>query len=111
MSQTNGQYLMTLHNRLNEHFSFQEMRTFSFYLGVDHESVAGDTKPAWIRELLIKLAQKGRLQELVTLAQKEFPQGNFPNVPPDFALPASLAVPAAAVAQMLMPLGRDALTF
>jgi hypothetical protein len=84
-------YLSTLHRQINEYFNFSEVRTLCFYLGVDYDDVPGNNRSAFVRNLIVSLARKGALQRLVDRAREERPFLEWPNVPADFTLPASIA--------------------
>jgi hypothetical protein len=94
MTTDSAAYLTNLHNLLNQYFGEDEIHTLCFQMGIDHESVAGKGKSAWIRELLISLGRRGRLAELVHLAQRERPHVSWPTMPNEFQLPASIASPS-----------------
>lgn len=90
MTSNSAIYLTNLHRLLDQYFSLEEIRTLCFDLGVDYDSVRGEGKSARIRELILVLGRHGRLPELITLAQQQRRHVNWPPVPPDFQLPASL---------------------
>mgnify|MGYP002712995940 CR=1 FL=1 len=90
MSTESVTYLTELHQLLNQYFNLSEIRTLCLSLNVDYESVAGEEKPARIRELLLGLGRNGRLPQLITLLQQERPKVNWPPVPDNFELPESL---------------------
>lgn len=99
MTTNNTAYLTELYQLINHHFNLEEIRTLCFNLNVDYESVPGEEKSSQIREVLLALGRNGRLPELIALAQKQRPHVNWPLMPDDFQMPASLesdgtAVPA-----------------
>lgn len=69
-----------LANLLNEYFSRTEVITLCFDLGVDHEELAGPDSPKshLVRQLLTHLMQRGRLEELISIAEKQRPQVPWP---------------------------------
>lgn len=90
MSAENANHLTELHTLLNQYFNLAEIRTLCLQLNLDYESLAGEEKPSQIRELLLGLARNGRLPELITKVQQERPNVAWPQMPPNFQLPASL---------------------
>ncbi len=91
MATKSAQYLAKLHKQIDTYFSFSEVRTLCFNLGVDYENIPGDRRSAFIRNLVVSLAKQGRLQELVDNVREERPRVDWQDVPPDFELPASVA--------------------
>jgi len=88
---SSANYLAQLHALLDRAFDLEELRTLCFELNVDYDSLRGEGKSARIRELLLALGRSGRLSQLITQAQTERPHLDWPDVPTDFQLPASLA--------------------
>ncbi|MCA9952859.1 MAG: hypothetical protein KDE48_24585, partial [Anaerolineales bacterium] len=62
-----------------------------FEMGVDYENIPGNMKSAFIRNLIVSLARKGQLQEMVDLLRMQRPHVPWENVPVDFSLPESVA--------------------
>jgi hypothetical protein len=91
MTTESAKYLSTLHEQIDRYFNFSEVKTLCFNLGVDYENIPGDIRSAFIRNLIISLAKRDRLQELVDLARRERPRVNWQDVPPNFELPPSMA--------------------
>lgn len=91
MSKNSAAYLSELHKSIDSYFGLEEVRTLCFELGVDYDNLRGETKQARIRELIVALARGGRLQALVDLVRRQRPHVDWQDVPPDFALPASVA--------------------
>ncbi len=54
-----------LRNVLNEQFSADELRDLCLDLGLDYENIAGETKVAKARELVLYLQRRGELDRLV----------------------------------------------
>ena len=91
MATNSAKYLSTLHKQIDERFSFSEVRTLCFNLGVDHENIPGDRRSAFIRNLIVSLAKQNRLQELIAEVRAERSFVNWQDVPADFELPSSMA--------------------
>jgi hypothetical protein len=91
MTTESAQYLSTLHKQIDRYFSFSEVKTLCFNLGVDYENIPGDIRSAFIRNLIISLAKQDRLQALVNLVRQERPRVAWQDVPADFELPPSMA--------------------
>lgn len=90
MTSSSADYLSTLHILVNDHFNLAEIRTLCLNLNVDYESVAGEEKPSRIRELLLSLARRDRLSDLLTYLEQERPRTEWPPIPDNFQLPQSL---------------------
>lgn len=82
-----GSYLVSLHQLLFKHFNLDEIRMLCFTLNIDYESVGGSEKSSFLKELLLILARKNRLPELITLLEKERPNVAWLPVPKNFELP------------------------
>lgn len=91
MATNSAKFLSDLHKQIDERFSFSEVRTLCFDMGIDFDNVPGDTKSAFIRNLLVSVAREGRLQELVDLVREQRSFINWENVPQGFELPKSIA--------------------
>lgn len=91
MASESAQYLATLHKQIDTYFSFNEVKTLCFDLGVDYENIPGDIRSAFIRNLIVSLAKQNRLQELVNKVRDERPFVDWQNVPVNFELPTSVA--------------------
>lgn len=91
MATESAKYLSTLHKQVDQYFSFSEVRTLCFNLGVDYENIPGDHRSAFVRNLIVSLAKQGRLQELIDEVRLERPRVDWQDVPPDFELPTSIA--------------------
>lgn len=57
-----------------ETFDYNEVRDLCFDLHIDYESVPGRNKSAKVRDLIIYLERRGRIDELVTYIQRKRPQ-------------------------------------
>ncbi len=84
-------YLSTLHKQIDQYFSFSEVRTLCFDLGVDYENIPGDHRSAFIRNLIVSLAKQNRLQELIDQVRQERAFVDWQDVPADFELPSNIA--------------------
>lgn len=91
MATNSAKYLSTLHKQIDQYFSFSEVRTLCFNLGVDYENIPGDHRSAFIRNLIVSLAKQGRLQELIEEVRAERAFVAWQDVPADFELPANIA--------------------
>ncbi len=91
MATESAKYLSTLHKQIDDYFSFDEVRTLCFDLGVDYENIPGNIRSAFIRNLIISLAKQKRLQELVDAVRQERSFVDWQDVPDDFELPTSMA--------------------
>jgi hypothetical protein len=91
MTTESAQYLSTLHKQIDRYFNFSEVKTLCFNLGVDYENIPGDIRSAFIRNLIISLAKRERLPELINLLRRERPRVAWQDVPADFELPPSMA--------------------
>ena len=91
MATNSAKYLSTLHKQIDQYFSFSEVRTLCFNLGVDYENIPGDHRSAFVRNLIVSLAKQSRLQELIDEVRAERPRVDWQNVPADFELPSSIA--------------------
>ena len=91
MASESAQYLSKLHKQIDQYFSFSEVRTLCFDLGVDYENIPGDHRSAFIRNLIVSLAKQNRLQELVAHIKAQRPFVDWDNVPTDFELPSTIA--------------------
>jgi hypothetical protein len=54
-----------LYSVINEHFDFEEFRNLCQVVGVDFDSLSGETKASKVRELVVYLERQGRLPNLV----------------------------------------------
>ena len=97
MATDSASYLTEFHQGLSRYFNLEEIRTLCLQMNVDYESVAGEEKSSRIRELLLAVARRGRLPELVALVRQERPMVDWPPLPDDFELPESLAGDSAPV--------------
>ena len=75
-------YLGHLRRLLVRAFGMEELKTFCFEIQVDYEELAGDTKSVLARNLVLYLARRDRLEELVTRASQLRPQIAWPGAIP-----------------------------
>jgi F-box protein 11 len=71
-----------LFNVLRTAFSLEDLRTLSFLLGVDDDSLKQDNRDVLARELIRHMRHNGRLDELVERARRERPNIQWPGSPP-----------------------------
>lgn len=81
MSQT---YLSQLHGLLDNHFNREELSLLCFHLDIDEENLPGQTKTAVAMNLVKRISQQNRLNDLVYHASLLRPQIIWPD-PPEFA--------------------------
>jgi hypothetical protein len=91
MTSESIQYLAALHKEIDDFFSFDEIKTLCFDLGVDHENIPGEIRSAFIRNLIVSLARQKRLQVLLDRVREERPSVAWPDIPADFELPEAIA--------------------
>lgn len=84
MSSHHTDYLNQLHKLIVAHFDLNELRTLTFELGIDYETIPGTEKSGKARELVVSCARQSRLNDLFSHAQKTRPNINWPPTPPDF---------------------------
>lgn len=96
MTTDSSRYLSDLHRQLDSLFSLEEVRGLCFELGVDFDNVVGEGKSARIRNLILQLARRGQLQDLVDTVARERPLAELNDVPTDFKLPDTLSTPETA---------------
>lgn len=75
----------------HQSFNLEEIRTVCFQLNVGYESPAGGERQARIRKLLLWLARRGRLQDLLNSVKKERSHIDWLPIPKEFQLPKPLA--------------------
>lgn len=64
---------------LQDHFNLDELRTMCFSLNLDYENIAGDTKEAKCRELILRVGKEDRLAELVDYGREMRPSVKWPD--------------------------------
>jgi hypothetical protein len=65
--------LSRLHQFITDRYDLEDLRTLCFDLGMDYDSLRGEGKEAKARELLLYLARRGRLEELLGKLHQERP--------------------------------------
>lgn len=60
-----------LKDKMTASFSFSEVKDLCFSLGIDSDSVPGETKPDKIRELILMCERRGRVDELVSAVNSQ----------------------------------------
>jgi hypothetical protein len=85
------QYLSRLLHLLDDHFDEEDLRTFCFHLGVDHENLPAIGKANKARELLMHLQRRGRVTDLIRTGKQLRPDVPWKDVPtvPKKASPSS----------------------
>ncbi|WP_420629065.1 hypothetical protein [Candidatus Leptofilum sp.] len=91
MAGKSAKFMSALHSNISERFNFEEVRSLCFELNIDFDNVPGNTKSAFIRNLIVSLAREGRLQELVNLVREKRSFINWQDVPANFQLPKDIA--------------------
>jgi hypothetical protein len=91
VNEESRRFLADLQGKLSQYFSGEEIETLAFVLGIDYDSLRGDTKPAKVNALLLDVARRGMLEELIEKVRQERGNVAWPHVPPNFELPQSAA--------------------
>jgi len=78
------EYLNLLHELIVTYFDLNELRTLTFKLGIDYETIKGSEKSSKALELIEACARQSRLQELASLCRGERPSVDWPTVPHNF---------------------------
>ena len=53
-----------MRNALLKHFNMEELEDLCYELLIDHEAIAGSTKPAKVRNLILYVERHGKSSEL-----------------------------------------------
>jgi hypothetical protein len=64
------QRVATLQEKLASRFSWEELRSFTVTLGVDHEDIRGETKSAYAREIVLHFYRHDRIDEVENLYKR-----------------------------------------
>lgn len=75
-------YLLELHEKIDERFNEEELRTLVFYVSADWDNLEGRTKYTKIHSLLVGLANSGQLDGLLSLLKRKRPNLEWPIIPP-----------------------------
>lgn len=59
--------------KLNEHLNEEETRTLVFELGVDYDNLAGGTKSAKLRELILFMERQSQMPHFMEFLQRRYP--------------------------------------
>ncbi len=70
-----------LRQALTDHFSDSELRTLCVVLGMDYESLPGESKADKAREVVAYLERRGRIPELVAIASRLRPNVSWQDAP------------------------------
>jgi hypothetical protein len=65
--------LAALRESLSKSFNLEELKTICFDLGISYDEFSGETKQAFIRELLVYLQRRQRLDEFIKLINEQRP--------------------------------------
>jgi hypothetical protein len=65
---------------LGLHFSLEELRTLLFDIGIDFDEVAGETKTARIRELILYAERYHKMDKLIGAARQARPEVDWPEL-------------------------------
>src|SRR5688572_27484357 len=65
--------LTQLLQMISNHFDEEDVRTVCYMLAVEYDDLPGPAKKFKVRELIKYMIQRGRLEELVEICQKERP--------------------------------------
>lgn len=87
MATESAKYLSVLHKQVDKYFVLDEVRTISFDIGIDYENIPGETRSAFIRNLILSMARQNRLPELISHLRDARPSVAWEAVPNDFELP------------------------
>lgn len=91
MNQPSRAFLADMQSKLCTYFDGDEIQTMSFVLGVDYDTLRGATKPTKVNSLLTHVGRLGRLPELLTYADMNRNNVDWPDLPADFELPQGVA--------------------
>lgn len=82
MSLERTRYLRELRTQIDQHFNLDEIQLLCFDLAVDYEHLPGQTKPLKVHGLIMHLAQRARLDDLLQLVEAQRPEVDWPDIPP-----------------------------
>ena len=71
--------LTQLHQILIERFSSEELRILCFDIDVDYETLAGANRSSRVRELILYLDRRGRLDDLIRFLRQRYPTIDLPS--------------------------------
>ncbi|MBK8905336.1 MAG: tetratricopeptide repeat protein [Anaerolineaceae bacterium] len=81
MSNEFREYIATIRHLIDNHFNQEEIALLAFDLGVDFEHLAGSSKLPKIHNLILYMARRGRVGELVIACSRFRPKTTWPDVP------------------------------
>jgi hypothetical protein len=87
MNDLSRRFMDEMQGKLTTYYSLEEIETLAFVLGVDYDTLRGQTKPTKVNALLYELARNGRLPELLERVGRERSNVAWPELPPNFELP------------------------
>ncbi len=91
MNETSRRFMDEMQSKLTTYFSGEEIETLAFVLGVDYDTLRGQTKPTKVNALLYELARNGRLPDLLERVGRERSNVAWPELPRNFELPQGAA--------------------
>jgi signal transduction histidine kinase len=78
---TSEQYFnRSLRQAINDHYNFSELKVLCYDLDIGYESLAGDTMPEKVVELIAYCKRNGRIQHLVDFCQHDKPHFIWPTL-------------------------------
>lgn len=97
MNQANSastNYLVQLSGHIITSFDLEELKELCFKLGIDYDTICGEEKIGKARGLLLFLARRNRLKDLLAIVKQIRPHVDWPDLPAQFDLAqALLSVP------------------
>jgi WD40 repeat protein len=90
VTKSNSDFLKELYQLLYQYCSWEEIQDLCHKLGVECQNMPGEGKSERIRELLLFAGHKNRIPDLIALAGEVYPDVDWPHVPHNFQIPASL---------------------
>lgn len=91
MNEASRRFMDEMQGKLTTWFSGEEIETLAFVLGVDYDTLRGQTKPTKVNALLYEMARNGRLPDLLERVGRERANVAWPELPRNFELPQGAA--------------------